>query len=243
MKIASKLCILLTFVSNICIAQVDYNKIVLPNDITDSLNLGERLVQLAWNNHPENKILAENADIAQIEISKAKTAWLNNIRLSGNLNEYSTQRVLRGNDVNEDDEDQPVNNFFPIYNFGVTVPLGIFFENPKNTKIATHQYYKEQEMINARKLELRAEVLTRYQDFLMYKKLLEVQTSMTENQYAKYQLAEQQFQNNAITLEDYEEILQGYNTQRISDIQAERDFLNAKILLEELIGMKLEDIR
>ena len=234
--------LLFLFASRVSLAQVDYEKIILPEDITDSISLSEKLVQIAWKNHPENKILLRNADIAQIEISKAKNNWLNNIRVSGNLNEYSTQRII--DDLGGSTSDEPaVNNFFPIYNFGVLIPLGIFFENPKNTKIAIEKYGIAQENVNARKLNLRATVLTQYQEFLMYKEILEIQTSITENQYAKFQLAEQQFQNNTIALESYEEILQNYNLQRMDNIRAERDFLNAKILLEELIGTKLEDIR
>lgn len=235
---------LLASASHVCMAQVDYNKIILPDDATDSLSFVEKLVQLAWKNNPGNKILFRNADIAQIEVSKAKSNWLNNIRVSGNLNEYSTQRII--NDLggaNGAEDAERVNNFFPIYNFGVVLPLGIFFKNPKNTKIAVEEYAIAQENINARKLSLRAAVLTRYQEFLMHRELLEVHTSMTENQYAKYQLAEQQFQESTITLEDYEEILQAYNLQRMNNIRAEKDFLTSKILLEELIGMRLEDIR
>ena len=242
MNTVKSLCLLFFLTSRICLAQVDYNKIILPDEVTDSLSLEEKLVQLAWKNNPENKILLRNADIAQLEISKAKINWLNNIRISGNLNEYSTQRLI--NNLGGTESNDPIiNNFFPIYNFGVILPLGIFFENPKNTKIAMEEYGIAQENINARKLNLRAAVLTQYQEFLMNKELLEVQTSMTENQYAKFQLAEQQFQDNAITLKEYEEILQAYNVQRMDNIRAEKDFLTSKILLEELIGMRLEDIR
>lgn len=228
--------------SETCLAQVDYNKIILPEEVSDSLSLGERLVQLAWRNNPENKIVTSDVDIAQIEVSRAKIAWLDNIRLSGNLNEYSTQRLIDDLGGNEE-EDRLVNNFFPIYNFGVTLPLGMFFNNPRNTKIAIHELDKAQESVNAQKISLRASVLAQYQEFLMNRELLEIQNSITENHYAAYQLAEQQFQDNTITLEKYEGALEDYNLQRMNTIRAQKDFLTSKILLEEFIGMRLEDIR
>ena len=232
----------LFLLSKTCFAQVDYNKIILPDAISDSLSLGERLVQLAWRNNPENKILASDVDIAQLEVSRAKIAWLDNIRLSGNLNEYSTQRLINDLGGNEP-EDQLVNNFFPIYNFGVTLPLGMFFNNPKNTKIAVHQLDKARESVNGQKLSLRAAVLTQYQEFLMNRELLEIHNSMTENQYAAYQLAEQQFEDNTITLEEYENALKAYNLQRMNTVRAQKEFSTSKLLLEEFIGMRLEDVR
>ncbi|MGB3851663.1 MAG: TolC family protein [Tunicatimonas sp.] len=199
-------------------------------------------MQLAWQNSPENKILLRDADIARIQVSKAKTDWLNSIRVAGNLNEYSTRRLIDDLGGTAGDE-QLVNNFFPIYNFGITLPLGIFFDNPKNTKIATHELEKAQEDINAKKLDLRAAVLAQYQEFLMNRELLEIQNSMTENQYASYQLAEQQFEDNTIPLEEYEEALVAYNTQRMNTIRAQKEFLTSKILLEQFIGMELRDVR
>ena len=86
-------------------------------------------------------------------------------------------------------------------------------------------------------------MLTQYQDYLMNKKILEVQATITENQYAKYQVAEKQFQNNAVSLEEYEELLQSYNQERLNSARAEKDFLTAKILLEELIGVRIEDVQ
>jgi outer membrane protein TolC len=236
------LCFLFFLLPTSGFAQVDYNKIILPEEIADSLSLGERLVQLAWQNNPQNEILARDADIAQLEVSKARVGWLNNVRISGNLNEYSTQRLINDLGGNES-EDRLVNNFFPIYNFGVTLPIGIFFENPKNTKIAIHELEKTKGAINAQKISLRAAVLAQYQDFLMNRELLEIQNSMTENEYAAYQLAEQQFADNAITIEEYEEVLKKYNLQRMNTVRAQKDFLTSKILLEEFIGMRLEDVR
>lgn len=219
-------------------AQVDYNKIILPDEVSDSVEFRERLVQIAWRNNPGNNILHREVQIAATEIEKARINWLNNIRLAGNLNEYSADRLISGQDA----EDAIGNRFFPIYNFGVTLPLGVFFENPRNTKIARENYGIAQDQVNARKLELRAAVLTLYQDYLMQKELLEVQTSITEGRYAQFQLAKQQFEDGSVAIETFEEIRLQYNLQRMNSIRGERDFLNAKLRLEELLGVRLEDI-
>lgn len=229
------LCLLLPLAG---MAQIDYNKIILPDEGSDSTEFRERLVRIAWRNNPENNILHREVQIAETEIERAKINWLNNIRLSGNLNEYSADRLISGQGTDEG----VGNRFFPIYNFGVTLPLGIFFENPRNTKIARENYGIAQEQVNARKLELRTAVLTLYQDYLMQKEILEVQTSITEGRYARFQLAEQQFEDGSVAIEAFEEVRLQYNLQRMNSIRSERDFLNAKLRLEELLGVRLEDI-
>ena len=229
--------------AQVSLAQVDYNKIILPDNITDSVSLEERLVQIAWRNNPENKVLLKEADIAALEVSRAKVDWMNNIRLSGNLNEYSSRRLLDDLNGATVEEDAIGNRFFPIYNFSVTLPLGIFFTNPKNTKIARENYGIAQNNIDARKLALRATVLTLYQEYVMEKELLEIQTGITENQYAQYLLAKQQFEDGEVTVEKFETAQLQYNMQRMNSVRAERNFLTAKLQLEEVLGVRLEDIR
>lgn len=233
---------LLTF-TQVSLAQIDYNKIILPDDITDSVSLEERLVQIAWRNNPENKVLLKEADIAALEVSRAKVDWTNNIRLSGNLNEYSSRRLLDDISGTVVEEDAIGNRFFPIYNFSVALPLGIFFINPKNTKIARENYGIAQDNIDAQKLTLRATVLTLYQEYVMEKELLEIQTGITENQYAQYLLAKQQFEDGEVTVENFETVQLQYNLQRMNSVRAERNFMTAKLALEEVLGVRLEDIR
>src|SRR6187549_1765714 len=66
----------------------DYNKIVLP-DYTKTVDFAEKLVQIAWRNHPNNETVRRNVDIATIDVRTSTTAWLDIITLRGNLNEFT----------------------------------------------------------------------------------------------------------------------------------------------------------
>ena len=218
-----------------CYAQVDYNKVVLPYDIQEDIPMEERLVQLAWKNHPDNEILRKQTDIATYDITRAKLSWLNNIRAQGNINEFTLNPDAAG-------EGRTI-PFYPKYNFSLTLPLGIFVETPLDIKVAKQRYKMAQEQENSQMLSLRAEVLTRYQNYLMSEQIFQIQSEVSEDAFAKYGLSKQQFENGEITIEDYNLALQGYNAQRIVKIRAERDLLVSKVSLEELIGIKLEDVR
>src|SRR5690606_9126469 len=121
---------------------IDYNKIVLP-DRAQSSDFGEKLVQLAWKNHPTNEILRRQLTIAEYQVKRSAADWLNMITLQGNINEFNIQ-----------EQDAAVPVFLPRYNFGLLVPLGIFVGNPNDTKQNRQRVSIAQEEINAQKLEI-----------------------------------------------------------------------------------------
>jgi hypothetical protein len=69
----------LTFLPLTAQAQsIDYNKIILPDRVVTK-NFEERLVQLAWKNHPSNRVVDQNVEIAQKEKAVARWRWLDDI--------------------------------------------------------------------------------------------------------------------------------------------------------------------
>ena len=51
---------------------VDYNKIIVTEQIS-AISFEEKLVQLAWQNHPSNKVAAQRVEQAQSQ--RAKAQW------------------------------------------------------------------------------------------------------------------------------------------------------------------------
>ena len=214
---------------------IDYDKIILPESVSEA-DFGEKLVQLAWQNNPANQELIEKKKAAKYEVDLAKWSWLRTITASGNLNEYTI------NPEKAQEQNPAFTPFFPRYNFGLSLSLGTIFLTPIETRVAKSNYQVADELINQQKLALRAEVLTRYQDYLMNQKLFDIQNEVTEDEYSEFLLMEQDFKVGEVTLDNYKESLNRYNAELIKRITLERDLKVAKIALEEMIGVKLEDI-
>ena len=214
---------------------IDYNKIILPESVTEA-DFSEKLVQLAWQNNPANEELIHRAEAAKHEVNLAKWSWLRTITASGNLNEYTI------NPEKAQEQNPTFTPFFPRYNFGLTLSLGTIFLTPIETRAARSTYQATEDLVNQQKIGLRAEVLTRYQTYLMNQKLFEVQNEVTEDEYSEFLLMEQDFKAGEVTLEDYKESLKAYNEELTKRITLERDLRVAQIALEEMIGVKLEDI-
>lgn len=211
---------------------IDYNKIILPAGAKD-IQFSEKLVQIAWANNPDNHVLLHEVKASEYSEKIAKRNFLNQISATGNLNEFNVNPPASINQF-------PI--FFPRYNFGATINLGNVFSDPIKVKRAKEETAVAIQRVNSRKLTLRAEVLRRYQTYLTYKELLKVQTDAFEDASAAFSLAEQKFKNGETKIVDFNAALENFNNRKSQKLIAERDFNISKIDIEELIGIKLEDV-
>ena len=211
---------------------VDYNKIILPSDI-DSISIKERLVQLAWNNSPQKSILSNNKSIAEVKVKSAKLSWLDNIVASGNVNQFN---IEPGTDAFDRSQ------FFPLYNFSVNIPLGIFTNVPQATKIAKFEFENQKKLINEQKLTIRAEVLRRYETYLYYNNVYKIQIDLTDNMQNTYNIIENKFKNGEVGIEEFTSISNSYNQQLINQLNAKNNLEIAIINVEEMIGIEIEQV-
>lgn len=229
-----KIVIFLLFITSPLLGQnIDYNKIILPESSASSA-FEERLVQLAWKNHPSNEVLRREVDIAALEVKQSNTEWLDNIHVTGNLNEFT---------INKASDPFQRAAFYPKYNFGASISLGTFFKIPYNIKKSKEQLLISQANLNTQKLEVRNTVLKLYNEFLMSERIYKLQSQMLLDSETAHKLMEQRFKRGEIGFEDYSVSLASYNESMIAQLNAERDYKNAKLDLEEWIGMKLEEVR
>lgn len=212
---------------------IDYNKIILPMSAKD-ISLEERLVQLAWLNHPSVKRAKNQVTIAENEVKRAKASWLSSIGVAGNLNEFT----IKGRDSGAG----PTGNFFPRYNFGLSFTLGKLVSTPAEVKIARGSLENEHEDLNLLKLQIRSEVLKAYSDYQASLTLLNIQREYAGDLEAQYKLIEIKFRNGESTLNDYNSIRDRYDNQRMRLVTAENTFAKSRYELEELIGVSVDEV-
>lgn len=212
---------------------IDYNKIILPES-SQSSEFEEKLVQLAWRNHPSNEVLRREVKIAEYNVKQSNVSWLENIRISGNVNEFT---------INKQADLYGRADFFPLYNIGASISLGAFITIPYNIKKNREALVITTENVNAQKLEVRNEVLKLYNEYLMRERIYKLQSQALLDNETSHKLAEQRFRRGEITFETYALSLTGYNNIMVTQLQSERDYKNAKLDLEQWIGMRLEDVR
>lgn len=229
--------IILGLIFTACIAfsqTVDYNKIILPEN-ANNIEFEEKLVQLAWRNHPSNQVLYNNLSAAQYETKIASAEWLNVIRLSGNINEFN----INSDPNNPNDRSQ----FYPRYNIGAIIPLGIFVSTPNQVKRGREMEQVALHNINNQKLAMRAQVLRLYNAYLMNKEIFNIRSQELEEASANFLLLQQKFEKGEEQYDKYVQGLSTFNRTKIDRAEAQADYLNSKLSLEEMIGLKLEDVK
>lgn len=220
--------IFLLFSASLYAQRTDFDKVVLPLDMR-ARDFQELLVQLAWMNNPNNENLSKGVIIERDKVVLEKQSWMNGVTASFNLNE--------GNFV------QQSNLFFPIYNLNASISLGTIMSTPHKVKIAKQNVKIAENKVNQQKLQLRAEVLRRYQTYLSSIEILKVRTQAVEDVRVMQTMVIRKFEQGLSTVEEYTQALKSYNEAVEGKTAAENDIVMARISLEELIGLSLDEIQ
>jgi outer membrane protein TolC len=212
---------------------VDYNKVILPSGAQTN-DFAEKLVQLAWKNHPSNEVFRREVNVAAYEVKRSGTEWGEIIHFQGNLNEF----VLNpGADL------YSRALFFPKYNVRADVSLGMLFRIPYTVRQNKERLLIAQSQVNVQKIEVRKQVLRAYNEYVMREKIFKVHSQLALDNDTSHKLVEDKFKNGEITFETYSQSLTTYSEITLAQLESEKEFRNAKLDLEALIGMRLEDVR
>lgn len=219
--------------SSLFAQNANFDEIVIPLERL-TRDYKEKLVQLAWANNPDNKVLEHEVNIAEIDHKGAKTTWLESVQATFNLNEGNFRSKT----------DSAVGNlFFPRYNFSASISLGSIFKTSRETKITAQKLDIAHHRVNQRKLQIRAETLARYEDYLTAIEMLKLRTQAVEDFYATFLAVSKKFKESRSSLEEYNQASTTYYTALENKLRGESDVNLKKIALEEMIGVSLEKVK
>ena len=198
----------------------------------------ERLVQLAMQN-PTYEIADRKVAIASYQVKKAKGEWLSTLVAQGNFNEFAFKGSSR------DPVTGAVTNpstFFPKYNFGIAIPFNIISSRKNDVKVAKENFSIAQAEKNQRFREIKMQVLTKYEDYLLFQQKLDFQSQVTQDARTAYLASEKDFQEGAIKQEDYNKSYRGYTDEKIKQAEFLRNYNVIKLELEAMIGIPMDDL-
>ena len=229
LRLLTLLCIFITF--RAAAQQTDFDLIVQPVD-TKARDFSEYLVQLAWMNGPDGIIAIEEVKNAESEIKNTKKEWMRDLQATFNLNEANLRAPDTSNNV-----------FFPRYNLGINLNLYNILSQKEKNRIGKRDIEIAEQKVNKRKLEIRAETLSRYASYKLAHEILKARTLVEQDMNSTYILVQQLYKNDEKTLEDYTTASAAYFAAQEARIRAETDVLIAKYRVEEMIGLKWEQVQ
>ena len=211
--------------------QADFDAIIIPVE-TKARDFSEYLVQLAWLNQPESAIAQDEVKNAHDEAKNTRKEWMRDVQANFNINEGNLQGV-----------DESGNIYFPRYNFGVGLNLYSLTSQKSKNNVGKRDVLIAEHRVNQRKLEIRAETLQRYALYKLAKALYKTRTLAEQEANANYLVIQQLYKTDEKTFEEYTTASATYYAAQEARLKAETDVMLAKIGLEEMIGIKWEQVQ
>lgn len=201
-------------------------------DTSQITDIREKLVQLALQN-PNFEIADRQVNVAKYQLHKAKGSWLNTFSATGNVNEYT---------INPKSAPSNQATLYPKYNFSINLPFDFFTSKANEVKIARENLYIAHAEKNEKYRTVRKTVLSAYEDYLMHKEKYDLIIRMAQSEYTEYKLAEKDFADGLITPEVFKKAETAYYEQQLKKADQQRNFSVAKLELEAIIGVSIDDV-
>jgi outer membrane protein TolC len=219
------------FAQQIGAQQTDYDAIIQPVD-AKARDIAEYMVQLAWLNSPEGRIAESELLNSRSENKNTRKEWMRDVNASFNINESN----LKGADTLG-------NVFFPRYNFGLTLNLYNILSQKEKNNIGKRRMDIAEERIHQRKSEIRADALTAWANFRLAREIFKERSTVELDLNNNFILIQQLYKSDEATLEQYTTTSATYYEAREARIRAQTEAEIAKFKLEEIIGLRWEQVQ
>lgn len=190
----------------------------------------EKLISVAKENYPRVKMIESRIAIADAVVSNAKLSWLSPLSLSYVYSPSNTLNITNP-------------TFFSGYQIGLSLNFGTFLQSPGNIKRAKEE--RKIEVLNRDEyyLTLTTQVKTRYYNYLQALKSLKIQSQGNLDAQNLFNMIKYRFEKGEVGFQDYSAASVAFSTSSQLKMESEAILLRTKAELEELLGVKLEEVQ
>jgi outer membrane protein TolC len=192
----------------------------------------QKYIDLAKQNYSVKKISDAQKEVVKLGVTTAKLSY---------LEMFNSSYFYRPNRSAVIDVVNPYN--VNGVQFGVSLNLGNFLQKPFAVKRAKAQYNIAVLESEQTDVLIGMEVKRRYYDYIQQISQLKISTKSAQDNKGVAENLRSKFEKGEITLDAYNQSRVNQSESDSQKIQAEVNFLKSKDLLEEIIGMKLSDVK
>jgi len=192
----------------------------------------EKYIELAKRNFPRSKANLLRVENVKTDVTIANLSYLDMFNASYFIRPKDRQVIDPVNPYN-------VNGI----QFGIGVNLAGLLTKPFTVKKAKNDYrlaLLEQQDFD---IQLVNEVKAKYYDYIQSLNLLKISSQMAQDNKGVAESLRTRFEKSEITLDMYNQSRINQFSSFQAKIQAETNFLKARDLLEQIIGMKLTEVK
>nr|WP_121273067.1 TolC family protein [Pedobacter schmidteae] len=192
----------------------------------------EKYIALAKQNYPRRKALEQGVEKAKAEIPITTLSYLD---------------IFNGSYFYRPDQKSVLDPVNPYnvngFQFGINVNLGNFLQKPFTAKKAKAELKAAQYQAQEYDLALVVEVKKRYYAYIQQINLLKIYTESVQDNKNTADNLKHRFEKGEIPVDNYNQSRINLTTANTQKVQTEVNLLSAKDALEEIIGMKLSDVK
>lgn len=215
---------------NMSLSQIDSLDDNLQGMLYDTTFIN-KLVEIAWANYPGNKVWDARLEIAKLDVKKETWSWLNAL----NFNYIYYPDFLNSPDQS--------GNLPSRVGIGITINIGTIFSLPLRISQAKENYNIAENNVQSQYYNIRYEVQRRYFSYLSGLRLYNSRVKRYEDARSNLVVATYKYKNGEIDLDFYNKALTEVNINKELMIESETNMKIAKASLEELILIKLEEVK
>lgn len=194
------------------------------------------LVQLAFRNNPNFTALNAGVDVVDAQIKAAKINWVNGF--SGNVGLAPRDSFI----IAQIPSLPPGQRVYPGVNYGIGINLGPIFTNRAKVNIIKQERVIAEAEVTKMQYEIRAAVLTRYRKYLLAVEVLTARLQALETATTNKELLTELFNSNKTDFEDLNRAESSYFAALEAKMMAEAEIGIAKIAIEEMIGIRWDEV-
>lgn len=207
---------------------INYDDVVISEEVSPR-DFEQYLVQLAWLNTAENRVLEAEKKIEELKYNQAKWDWVDDLSLNLNVNPSRETFVVNGNTYLQ-----------PGLTYGFSVNFGGLLTSGFERKLISEKVNIADHKINQQKLVIRAAVLKAYQKYKLTNEILKARLQAEEDATAAYNIISELFKKNRADVDEYTAASSTYFMALEQRQTAETEIELSILDLEELIGVTWE---
>lgn len=231
---------LFLLISIICLC---VGKVIAQESIITELDntLLDKYITLAMRNYPRKKAFDARLVRAKTTVTTAQLSWLDIF----NANYYYSPTSSSGSigSVGGGSQNTSGQIITQGLMLGVSANLGSLFSKPSLVKAAKADYEAAKAETDEYNITLTNEVKSRYYTFLLARRQLQVRSMATQSYKSIMTEVRTKYEKAEIPIDAYTTARNSSTEAESMALNAEVDYLKAKNALEEIIGVRLEDVK
>lgn len=216
----------------------------LTDDITKKIPTLDVLIDSAIINSHRLKYWDKEIAITEYELRSVRREWSKTFTINGEWREGTTNSLVFIEDQFGGSVGTLGNTNQTRYSVGVSLRLPVLtvWDRGNQIKLSKMNIESKMEQMKEDKKAIRAEVINLFNELVIQQNMMKLDIDNIEFATLTAEMADKEFENGKISLPDLSRVRDNLARARYRYVRTKLGFVNAYVMLQEITGIKFEDL-